>query len=74
MYLRKGGDAEDTLGRKCLCNALMANVGLGQLRRNGYKEEPAVTLGQDLAGAVALIEMHPDGWTAAKALDWLLPA
>jgi len=74
MYLRKGGTEEDTVGRKCLCNALMANVGLGQVRRNGYEEEAAVTLGQDLEGAEMLVALHPDGWTARQALGWLLPA
>ena len=28
-YVRKGGSIEATVGRKCLCNALMADVGLG---------------------------------------------
>ncbi|RMB62486.1 nitronate monooxygenase [Tessaracoccus antarcticus] len=74
MYIRKGGSLEDTVGRQCLCNALMANVGLGQLRRGGYEEEPAVTLGQDLAGAEQLQSLHPGGWTARQAVDWLLPA
>lgn len=73
MYLRKGGLQEDTVGRKCLCNALMANVGLGQVRRGGYEEEPAVTLGQDLMGAEELLARHAHGWTARQALDWLLP-
>ncbi|MDO5737596.1 MAG: nitronate monooxygenase [Propionibacteriaceae bacterium] len=72
MYLRKGGDESDTVGRKCLCNALMANVGLGQLRKGGYEEEAAVTLGQDLVGAQTLVEVHPEGWTARQAVDWLL--
>ncbi|MFZ0529857.1 MAG: nitronate monooxygenase [Propionicimonas sp.] len=74
MYLRKGGTTEDATGRKCLCNALMANIGLGQTRRSGYVEQPAVTLGQDLDGARMLIERYPQGWTARQALDWLLPA
>lgn len=73
MYERKGGNAEDIVGRKCLCNALMANVGLGQLRRDGYEEQPAVTLGQDLIGATALVALHPGGWTARQAVEWLLP-
>jgi hypothetical protein len=72
MYLRKGGDEGDLAGRKCLCNALFANIGLGQLRRGGYVEEAAVTLGQDLVGARRLVEAHPGGWTAAEAVDWLL--
>ena len=74
MYLRKGGSEEELAGRKCLCNALMANIGLGQVRRSGYVEEPAVTLGQDLVGAEALISLYPDGWTARQAVDWLMSA
>ncbi len=71
-FMRKGGEAEATVGRKCLCNALMANVGLGQHRRDGYEEHAAVTLGGDLDGARRMLGLHPGGWTAAQALDWLL--
>ena len=74
MYLKKGGHEEDLVGRKCLCNALFANVGLSQVRRSGYVEGAAVTLGQDLDGARRLIEIHPGGWTAGQAIDWLLSA
>jgi NAD(P)H-dependent flavin oxidoreductase YrpB (nitropropane dioxygenase family) len=74
MYLKKGGKAADLEGRKCLCNALMANVGHGQLRQDGYVEAAAVTLGQDLDGARELMVRHPGGWTAAQAIDWLLGA
>ena len=71
-YARKGGSIEATVGRKCLCNALMADVGLGQHRRDGYDEVPAVTLGQDLDGARRLLAEHPQGWSATQAVDWLL--
>ena len=73
-YLRKGGTVEATEGRKCLCNALMANIGLGQERKDGYVELPAITLGQDLDGLRRLLELHPDGWTAQEAVDWLVSA
>lgn len=46
-YVKKGGDLEDTEGRKCLCNALMANVGYGQERDAGT-ELPLLTSGDDL--------------------------
>ena len=71
-YVKKGGNIEDTIGRKCLCNCLMANVGLGQERKDGYKEDAGITLGQDLEGARRLLERHPEGWTAAEAVDFLL--
>lgn len=70
-YLKKGGSLEDTVGRMCLCNGLMANIGRGQERKDGYVERPAVTLGQDLAGARMLLAEHPQGWTARDAVSWL---
>jgi NAD(P)H-dependent flavin oxidoreductase YrpB (nitropropane dioxygenase family) len=71
-YVRKGGTVEETVGRKCLCNALMANVGLGQHRKDGYDETAAVTLGQDLDGARRLAALHPHGWTAGDVVSWLV--
>lgn len=73
-FLRKGGAEEDLAGRKCLCNALMANVGFGQTRRDGYVEEPALTLGSDVTGAAPLLAEHAEGWTAQEAVEWLLSA
>jgi len=73
MFLRKGGAEEEAAGRVCLCNCLMANVGLGQLRAGGYTEDVAVTLGQDLDGPQRLLDLYPQGWTASQAIDWLLP-
>lgn len=72
MYLRKGGNEEELAGRMCLCNSLLANVGLGQVRSDGYREAAAVTLGQDLDGARRLMLEHPDGWTARQAVEWLV--
>jgi len=46
-YLRKGGAVEDTAGRKCLCNALLANVGLAQVRADG-EEASLLTVGNHL--------------------------
>lgn len=48
-FLRKGGKVEETLNRKCLCNALMANIGLGQIQEAGYEELPLLTAGDDLS-------------------------
>ncbi|HKJ02835.1 MAG TPA: nitronate monooxygenase [Longimicrobiales bacterium] len=47
-FVKKGGDVDDTVGRKCLCNALMANIGLGQRRDGGVEELPLLTSGDDL--------------------------
>ena len=72
MYVRKGGDIADTVGRKCLCNGLTAGIGLGQSRRDGYSEVPIVTLGADLDGVARMLSDMPEGWTAVEAVDRLL--
>ncbi len=46
-YVRKGGTEEETHGRACLCNGLMANIGLGQMQKGG-REERLFTAGDDL--------------------------
>lgn len=46
-YERKGGAPEETRGRACLCNALMANIGHPQIRPNG-PELPLYTGGDQL--------------------------
>ena len=71
MYARKGGDVADTAGRACLCNALTADVGLGQTRRDGYTEPALVTLGSDLDGVRELAATYPAGWTGADVVRWL---
>ena len=72
MYVRKGGDLADTVGRACLCNALTADIGLAQTRRDGYVEPPLVTLGSDLRGVEELAVLHPKGWTATDVVGWLM--
>jgi len=72
MYVKKGGDLADTVGRKCLCNGLTAGIGLGQSRRDGYREVPIVTLGADLEGVSQMLSDLPEGWTAVQAVDRLL--
>ncbi|HEY8618801.1 MAG TPA: nitronate monooxygenase [Dermatophilaceae bacterium] len=72
MYVRKGGDLADTVGRKCLCNGLTANIGLGQTRRDGYQEAAIATLGADLDGVSKMLAELPGGWSAVQAVDFLL--
>lgn len=47
-YVAKGGKIEDTHGRKCLCNALLANIDLAQYQKNDYHEKPLVTIGENI--------------------------
>ncbi|MBI1376401.1 MAG: nitronate monooxygenase [Frankiales bacterium] len=74
IFRRKGGDPAASEGRVCLCNALMATVGLGQTRRYGTVEPALVTLGDDLAGPRELLRRLPAGWSAADAVAYLRDA
>ena len=74
VFLREGGALDETTGRACLCNALTANVELGQTRLDGYVEEPLLTLGADVEGARELALAHPAGLSVLDALRWLLAA
>ncbi|MBP6510248.1 MAG: nitronate monooxygenase [Candidatus Kapabacteria bacterium] len=67
-YVRKGGKVEDTVDRKCLCNALLANVGLGQAQEDGYQESPLLTAGDDL---VQVGQFLRSGQTSYQARDVL---
>ena len=71
--MRKGGTVDDTVGSRCLCNGLVATVGLGQRRAGGYVEPPLVTLGQDLTFLPRLTRQSDD-YTAADVIRYLLTA
>ena len=71
-YVRKGGNLEDTEGRKCLCNALAANIGLGQIQRNGWEEEALVTSGDDVADVARFMAPGEDSYRAVDVINYLL--
>ena len=70
-YVRKGGAASDTVGRRCLCNALFANTGHGQLRSDGTTEAPLITAG-DQAKVLGAFLAGRESYTANDVLDYLL--
>lgn len=70
-YIKKGGKPEQIENRKCLCNALLANIGLGQFRKNGYIEKALITAGKDIL-SVARILKNNNPYTAKNVTDWLL--
>ncbi|CAN5858501.1 nitronate monooxygenase [soil metagenome] len=70
-YVKKKGEVEETVGRKCLCNALMADVGYGQLRSDGEAEKPLLTSGDDLKNILRFTQGRIE-YTAADVLDYLL--
>ncbi len=71
-YVNKGGKIEDTVGRKCLCNALMANIGHAQVRNNETVEPALVTVGDDLNTIATFLEPGRESYTAADVVRSLL--
>ncbi len=49
LFLSKGGKEEQTVGKRCLCNGLMATIGLAQVRNSHLTEPGIVTSGNDLS-------------------------
>ena len=71
-YVAKGGDAADTIGRRCLCNGLVANIGQGQHRPDDDTvEAPLVTSGDDLLIMGGFLDGRTS-YTAADVLTYLL--
>ena len=71
-FLRKGGAVEDTTGRRCLCNGLVATIGLAQRRSDGTAEPALITLGQDLGFLRELVAVAGTGFGAADVIAHLL--
>ncbi len=71
-YVKKGGARQETEGRKCLCNALFAGIGQGQLRKDGRVEQPLITSGDEINAIGQLVGENGTGYTAADVIDYLL--
>jgi nitronate monooxygenase len=72
VYLAKGGDPAMMAGRKCLCNALVANIGMPQVRAEGYREPTLVTMGNDLVGIGRFLSERREGYSATEVVEKLM--
>jgi len=73
QYVAKGGGEENAQGRKCLCNALMADVGIPQTR-GGIAEKTLVTSGDDVADIARFLRPGETSYSAADVVARLLEA
>lgn len=74
-FVRKGGNVLDTQGRKCLCNGLLAAIGLGQELETGGLEPAVVTAGEDVADIKRFVSEGRSSYTARDVLASMqLPA
>ncbi len=74
VYLSKDGKVEDTAGRVCLCNALVANIGLPQVRGGKYVERGVVTSGDDLTEIPSFLPPGRFEYSASDVIAKLLAA
>lgn len=71
-YVAKGGKVEETVGRKCLCNSLMSNIGHQQTRKDGSVEPALVTVGDDLNTVAQYLAPGQDSYSAVDVVESLL--
>ncbi len=68
LYVAKGGNVEDTVGRKCICNALVATAGHPQIRAGKHLEAGIVTSGDSLGDVAQFLAPGADGYSAADVV------
>ena len=59
------------MGRKCVCNGLLANIGLGQYRKSGETELPLITSGDDVAHIARFLKPGATSYTAVDVIEYL---
>jgi nitronate monooxygenase len=71
-FVRKGGQVEETVGRKCFCNGLLSAVGLA--RGDGvHPDEPALlTAGNAVADVARFLKPGRRTYSAADVIERLL--
>ena len=72
VYVSKGGKEENTVGRKCICNALLATIGQAQERKGKIVEQGIVTSGDDLPKVTRFLPEEGLIYTAADVVKTLL--
>lgn len=72
VYVARGGKLEDTVGRKCICNGLVANIGHPQVRNGQRIEYGIVTAGDDLSEVPRFLPPGHSSYNAADVISTLL--
>lgn len=67
-FIKKGGTADEAAGRKCLCNGLIANLGLG------FGEPAIVTAGDEVQNIGRFLKPGATSYGAADVIELLLKA
>jgi nitronate monooxygenase len=70
-FIAKGGNPDNIAGRTCVCNSLLATIGLGQTLRDGSKSVPVVTLGDDFPKVTHLCKDGSLDYTAEDVIKYI---
>lgn len=70
-YVAKGGEPQDTERRMCLCNGLLATIGLGQVRAQSGPEPALVTAGDDINDLKVYLTDQNRSYQAVDVLNLL---
>jgi len=71
-WLAKGGAKEELEGRKCLCNGLLANIGLGRAQPGGDLEKPLLTVGDCFNQLRDLVRGWGENYSARDVIEYVL--
>jgi nitronate monooxygenase len=74
LWKSKGGKPEEAEKRKCLCNALLANIGMPQIRAAKHIEPGLVTAGEDISGLARFLGPGKASYSAADVIASLVGA
>jgi len=72
VYLSKGGRVEETVGKRCLCNGLIATHGYPQVRARHRIESGILTSGDAIQDLRTFLPPGADSYSASDVLATLL--
>jgi nitronate monooxygenase len=70
-FVRKGGAEEAAIHARCLCNGLLASIGLAMEYAGGYLEKPLLVPGEYLESLRVLIRKVGHDYSAADVIRFL---
>jgi nitronate monooxygenase len=71
VFVKKGGDSADCDGKRCLCNGLLATIGLGQKLKDGQEAQPLVTVGEDWHFLGAMLATGNKSYRVSELIAYL---
>jgi NAD(P)H-dependent flavin oxidoreductase YrpB (nitropropane dioxygenase family) len=71
-FIRKGGNLEETRGRECVCNGLLATIGLPQINAQTDVSLPLVTAGNEITNITRFLRPGQKSYNAAQVVHDLL--